>query len=95
MITRIVKMTFIPEKVDDFLKVFHESASLIRNYPGCIQMQLLNDIHQPNVYYTYSHWESEEHLNHYRNSTLFREIWSKTKINFAEKAVATSLTLVD
>ena len=95
MITRIVKMTFIPEKVDDFLIVFHESASFIRSYPGCIQMQLLNDIHQPNVYYTYSHWESEEHLNHYRNSSLFREIWSKTKVNFAEKAVATSLTLVN
>lgn len=95
MITRIVKMTFIPEKVDDFLKVFHESSSFIRSYPGCIQMQLLNDIHQPNVYYTYSHWESEEHLNHYRNSTLFREIWSKTKINFSAKAEATSLTLVD
>lgn len=94
MITRIVKMTFIPEKVDDFLAVFHASAEFIRSYPGCIQMQLLNDIHHTNIYYTYSHWESEEHLNHYRNSTLFREIWSKTKVNFAEKAEATSLKLI-
>lgn len=94
MITRIVKMTFKPEKVDDFMNVFNESAEHIRTYPGCIQMQLLNDIHQPNVYFTYSHWESEEHLNHYRNSTLFREIWSKTKVNFAEKAEATSLKLI-
>ena len=94
MITRIVKMTFIPEKVEDFLAVFHASASLIRSYPGCIQMQLLNDIHYTNIYYTYSHWESEEHLNHYRNSTLFRDIWSKTKVNFAEKAEANSLKLI-
>lgn len=94
MITRIVKMTFIPEKVEVFLEVFHASSSLIRNYEGCIQMQLLKDIHQPNIYYTYSHWESEEHLNHYRNSTVFREIWKATKANFEKKAEAASLKLI-
>lgn len=95
MITRIVKMTFVPEKVETFLEVFHASSSLIRNYPGCIQMQLLQDIHQPHIYYTYSHWESEEHLNHYRNSRIFRDIWSKTKVNFSDKAEAVSLKLVN
>ncbi len=95
MITRIVKMTFIPEKVEDFLKVFNESKDYIRSYPGCIQMQLLKDIQQNNIYYTYSHWESEEALNHYRNSSRFREIWMKTKVNFQEKAEATSLIVTE
>ncbi len=95
MITRIVKMTFIPEKVDDFIKVFNESKDFIRSYPGCIQMQLLKDIQQDNIYYTYSHWESEEALNHYRNSSRFREIWMNTKVNFQEKAEATSLIVTE
>lgn len=95
MITRIVKMTFIPEKVDDFIKVFNESKDFIRSYPGCIQMQLLKDIQQNNIYYTYSHWESEEALNHYRNSSRFREIWMNTKVNFQEKAEATSLIVTE
>lgn len=91
MITRIVKMTFDPSKVEDFLVVFYESSDYIRTFPGCIQMQLLNDINHPNIYYTYSQWESEEDLNNYRNSTRFREIWGKTKVNFSAKAEATSL----
>jgi heme-degrading monooxygenase HmoA len=95
MITRIVKMTFIPEKVEDFLKVFNESKDYIRSYPGCIQMQLLKDIQQDNIYYTYSHWESEEALNHYRNSSKFREIWMNTKVNFQAKAEATSLFVTE
>lgn len=91
MITRIVKMTFDPTKVEAFLEVFHENADKIRSYPGCIQMQLLKDIKNENIFYTYSHWKSEEDLNHYRNSTLFRGIWAATKIGFSEKAEATSL----
>jgi quinol monooxygenase YgiN len=94
MITRIVKMTFVPEKVETFLEVFHANANSIRTYPGCLQMQLLRDLHQEHVYYTYSQWKSEEDLNHYRNSSLFRGIWAATKINFAEKAEASSLLLI-
>lgn len=95
MITRIVKMTFAPEKVEAFLEVFHANADKIRTYPGCIQMQLLRDLHAENIYYTYSHWNSEDDLNHYRNSSLFRGIWAATKINFAEKAIASSLVVID
>ncbi len=88
-------MTFIPEKVEDFLKVFNESKDYIRSYPGCIQMQLLKDIQQNNIYYTYSHWETEEALNHYRNSSRFRDIWMNTKVNFQAKAEATSLIVTE
>lgn len=95
MITRIVKMTFEEDKIQDFLEVFHNSSHLIRGFEGCIQMNLLKDIHEPNVYYTYSHWDSEEHLNKYRNSSIFRDIWAKTKVNFSKKAEAVSLELVD
>ena len=39
---------------------------------------------------TYSHWESEEALNKYRDSELFKSVWSFTKALFAEKPQAFS-----
>ena len=94
-IVRIVKMSFIPEKVNDFLEVFHSSANLIRDFDGCVDMHLYRDVSAENIYFTYSIWETEAHLNKYRNSQLFRNIWAKTKINFEQKAEASSLVLID
>lgn len=91
MIIRIVKMNFQPEKVTEFLEVFHASKQLIRNYEGCSHLELLNDINNPNIYFTYSYWESEMHLDGYRHSDLFAGVWSKTKILFAAKTEAWSV----
>jgi quinol monooxygenase YgiN len=91
MITRIVKMTFRPEEVDNFLAVFDESSSLIRNFKGCNHLELLRDENDPCIFFTYSYWDSEEHLNHYRYSELFKSVWAKTSKLFAEKATAWSV----
>ena len=91
MIIRIVKMTFAPEKVNEFLNVFNESKHLIRNMQGCTHLELLNDIDSPNVFFTYSYWNSENDLNHYRQSTLFAGVWAKTKNLFIAKAEAWSV----
>jgi len=91
MIIRIVKMTFIPEKVNDFLEVFNASKQLIRNFEGCSHLELLNDINSGNIFFTYSYWVSEEALNKYRNSELFAGVWSRTKILFAAKTEAWSV----
>ena len=91
MIIRIVKMTFIPEKVNDFLEIFNASKHLIRNFEGCSHLELLNDINSPNIFFTYSYWQSENALNNYRNSELFGSVWKKTKILFAAKTEAWSV----
>lgn len=91
MIIRIVKMTFMPEKVNEFLKVFNASKHLIRNFEGCSHLELLNDINSPNIFFTYSYWQSEEALNKYRNSELFAGVWKETKILFADKTEAWSV----
>ncbi len=88
---RIVKMTFAPEKVATFLQNFHASKSDIRSFKGCLHLELLQDQHTPNIFFTYSFWESEDHLNHYRESPLFKAIWSKTKILFIAKPEAWSV----
>jgi quinol monooxygenase YgiN len=90
MLIRIVRMTFQPEKVSDFLKNFEANKSAIRNSPGCRHLELWQDEHQKNIFVTYSHWESEEHLNQYRDSELFKSVWSFTKALFAEKPQAFS-----
>lgn len=91
MIIRIVKMTFVPEKVEDFLILFNASKQYIRSMEGCTHLELWNDVNSPTVFFTYSHWRSENDLDNYRNSELFERVWGKTKILFAAKAEAWSV----
>lgn len=91
MIIRIVKMNFKPEKVSEFLQIFNESKQLIRNMPGCTHLELLNDVKEKNIFFTYSFWESENDLNNYRNSEIFASVWTKTKALFEIKAEAWSV----
>ena len=91
MIVRIVKMTFHPDKVGEFLKTFHASEDKIRNFPGCLHLELLNVVDKPNVFFTYSRWESVDDLNIYRDSPLFIKTWGETKVLFLEKPETWSL----
>ncbi|MFN0204070.1 MAG: putative quinol monooxygenase [Bacteroidia bacterium] len=91
MITRIVRMEFQADKVADFMNIFEESKTRIRNFEGCSHLTLFGDAANPNVRVTYSIWESEKALENYRNSELFRQTWAKTKVLFAQKPIAFSL----
>lgn len=88
---RIVKMTFQPDRVDDFLGIFHEIQGTIAAFDGCEKVSLLRANDKENVFFTYSIWRSPDDLEAYRNSTFFKETWNRTKINFAEKAEAWSV----
>ncbi len=88
---RIVKMTFDPERVNEFLANFEEVKHQIRAFNGVKHLELLNDKNNSNIYFTYSIWESEEHLNNYRHSDLFQSVWAVTKPMFIEKAEAWSV----
>lgn len=95
MINRIVRMSFQPDKVEVFLKVFEDSKKNISSFQGCNSLKLLKDIHSENIYFTYSEWESENDLDVYRNSELFASTWSKTKILFNDKPLAWSTFIED
>jgi len=88
MITRIVKMTFREEETESFKQLFEERKGLIRNFEGCNHLQLWQDKHNPTIFFTYSLWESEEHLNRYRTSHFFDGTWALTKQKFAAKPEA-------
>lgn len=90
-IIRIVRLSFQEEKVSDFIEIFEYSKLLIRSFEGCMGLKLLRDHHHQNVFYTYSVWQSNDHLEKYRNSELFKTTWQKTKLLFNTKAMAFSL----
>jgi quinol monooxygenase YgiN len=79
MIIRIVKMTFLPEKAEEFVEIFNSSKDKIRTQQGCLHLELWNDVNDPYTFFTYSHWENEEALNAYRKSSLFADVWPRTK----------------
>lgn len=91
MITRIVKLTFIPDKVPDFIDIFNASKYQIRNFEGCKHLALYHDTNNTNVFFTYSIWEGPEYLEKYRHSELFKSTWAQTKVLFADKPNAWSL----
>jgi quinol monooxygenase YgiN len=93
MIIRIVKMTFQPDKVSEFLEIFERSKTKIRAFEGCESLTLLRQEDDSCVYFTHSTWKSSEHLDNYRHSELFKKTWTLTKALFAAKPEAWSLTI--
>ena len=91
MITRIVKMEFRAEAIDDFLAMFEKKKQFIIARPGCIDLEMLQQKDNTSVIFTYSHWESEEDLNAYRGTPLFGEVWKETKSYFSDRAEAWTL----
>ncbi|MCB0696694.1 MAG: antibiotic biosynthesis monooxygenase [Chitinophagaceae bacterium] len=91
MIVRIVKMSFREEEVNNFLTLFNERKELIRHFDGCHHLELWQQAGNETVYFTYSIWDSEQHLDHYRFSELFKDTWKKTKALFADKPQAWSV----
>jgi quinol monooxygenase YgiN len=94
MLIRIVRMTFVPEHVAEFLQLFRESEDSIRQMPGCLFLELWQDADQLHVYCTHSHWESAQALQDYRRSELFGRVWPATKKLFAVPALAFSVSPV-
>ncbi len=84
-------MSFEPDKVDEFLSNFEENKSKIRAFSGCNFLELYRDQNNTNIFFTYSYWDSEVKLNSYRNSELFKSVWSKTKPLFNAKPEAWSV----
>ncbi|MBS3739211.1 putative quinol monooxygenase [Mesohalobacter halotolerans] len=94
MIKRVVKMEFEEKFIEKFLQLFDKHKLKIRNYKGCEYLELWQDTNKPTVFMTYSYWHSEENLNQYRQSELFKSVWSKTKIMFAAQPQAWSLNTI-
>ncbi len=84
-------MGFQEAHIEAFLSNFNENKARIRNFKGCKLLELYRDKNHPNIFFTYSYWESEADLEHYRQSDLFKTVWNKTKVLFSMKPEAWSV----
>lgn len=84
-------MSFRAEEVEAFKQIFETNWPAIRGFEGCSHVELLQDEKDTTVFFTYSLWESETHLNAYRDSELFGKVWGATKLLFRDKPQAWSL----
>jgi len=91
MITRIVMLNFQPEKIAEFLEIFNQNKQVLAKIDGCIHLEIFKSTSDIDTYFTISNWQSEEHLERYRQSEFFKEIWSKVKPLFNNKAQAWTL----
>jgi len=91
MIKRIVKMSFEPGNIEAFKAIFEANWQYIKGFEGCSHVELLQDESTPSIFFTYSLWQSEGHLNAYRNSELFGRVWGATKVLFNDKPQAWSV----
>jgi len=91
MIIRIVRMHFTQAGVEEFLEIFNHNKNAIRDFPGCLHLQLLKDTQDPCCYTTLSHWDESQSLENYRKSELFDKVWGQVKTLFSERTQAFSL----
>lgn len=90
MLHRIVKLTFKKDQVESFKEIWHSSKNKIRSFEGCHSADMLQDVHDPRICFTFSVWTDENALNQYRNSPLFKKVWAETKKRFDDKPQAWS-----
>ena len=77
------------------MKNFENNKDKIRAFPGCGFLQLLRDKNDGSIFFTLSHWKSEEALEVYRNSELFQKVWAMTKLLFRNKPEAWSTEVAE
>ena len=84
-------MSFHEEHISKFMENFDLIKEKIRGTDGNRFLELYQDKHNPCIFFTYSFWETEDHLENYRKSELFYEVWTFTKKLFNEKPEAWSV----
>jgi len=95
MLIRIVKMGFDEANINAFLSNFETYKNKIRNFKGCLFLELYRDTNDPTIFFTYSYWESDQHLENYRQSDIFKSVWTITKPLFNRFPEAWSVNSVD
>jgi heme-degrading monooxygenase HmoA len=91
MITRLVKLSLQQAKAAEFEILFYQTQPLIENFEGCQKTNLLKVEDAEDQYFTISYWDTKQHLENYRNSELFKSVWSKVKPLFSQRAAAWTL----
>ena len=96
MIRRVVLMKLRPGTEALYLDIFELAKNEIRAQKGCMGIELLRSLNEGDTFvWTISSWQSNEDLEAYRASALFRKTWSAVKPLFSDKAQAWTLTPIE
>ncbi len=87
---RVVKLSFKPEHINDFKLFFEGRKERIKSFRGCTYLELWQDHNDSGIFYTYSIWNDQKHLEEYRISELFQDTWAIVKPWFSQKPMAFS-----
>lgn len=87
-------MTFNEASSDDFRAFSREIHSKIKSFEGCTHLEIYRDLNLSNVFFSYSHWDSENDLENYRKSEFFKTTWTKVRAMFSDRPVAWSVEKV-
>jgi quinol monooxygenase YgiN len=76
--------------------IFEEVKREIRSREGCLGLEILKSATASiTSIWTISHWATEDHLEQYRTSALFKKTWSSVRPLFRQKAEAWTLTPIE
>jgi hypothetical protein len=78
-------------EIENFVSLVKTIRNKILSSEGCTQVNILEDKQNPSTFFSYSLWNSEQDLENYRNSELFKGVWSEAKALFSEPAQAWSV----
>ena len=92
MIVRLVKLEIKVQHIEDFRQLTENEKTGILNFKGCSHLEIFQDTSNPHLFFTLSHWDSQDALDQYRKSDFFRGNWEKVKQWFSHKPEAWSLT---
>ncbi|MGQ1909619.1 putative quinol monooxygenase [Marinifilum sp. RC60d5] len=92
MIIRFVKLEIQAKHIHNFKELTKHEKPDILAFKGCSYLEVMQDISNPSIFFTQSHWESESALNKYRKSDFFRRNWEQVKQWFKNKPEAWSLS---
>ncbi len=84
-------MGFHQQNIEVFLQNFEKNKTKIRAFEGCTFLELYRDKNDTSIFFTYSYWKSDEALENYRESELFKSVWSKVKPLFSIRPEAWSV----
>jgi quinol monooxygenase YgiN len=87
VVTEMAIFTALPGKEDELGRAIGHGAGFIRQYPGCISVNIARSIEKPERFTVSIDWQSVGvHVNGFRNSPLFsRWIGSITGLFDQEK----------
>ena len=90
VLVRYVELHILADKLDEARRLLKFQAPLVRNFDGCVHLEINEAMDEIGVFSTYSYWIDAEALDRYRQSEVFRKFWNRMKPMFQAKAQARS-----